>query len=143
MGNKPMTSRRLKKELAEFYPIIRLKKDLAEFYKEIRGSWKKSGMSKCQLAIALSAICDRKKTDMVKLLETLKEIAFEELMNKGQFTIPRIVKIKAKIALEEVKNKGQFTIPGIEKIEATTQGSLRNAKAFAIWSLEHHAEQES
>ena len=143
IGNKPLTSRRLKKELAEFYQIIRLKKELAIFYKEVNRSWKKRGMSKCQLAIAISAICDRKKTDMVKVLETLQEIAIEEVMNKGHFTIPRIVKIKAKIDHENVKSKGQFTIPGIEKIETTTQGSLRNAKAFAIWSLEHYAEQET
>ena len=33
---------------------------------------------------------------MVRILESLEEIAIEELKNKGHFTIPGIVKIEAK-----------------------------------------------
>ena len=83
MGKKHMMSKRLKKELEEFY-------------KETSGSWTTKGMSKCQLAITLSAICNRKMSDMVRILESLEEIAIEELKNKGHFTIPGIVKIEAK-----------------------------------------------
>ena len=98
-----MASRRMKKELAEFYKAKMLKK------------WSKKTMTKWQLAIALSALCDSKMTDMLKVLKTLEEIALKEVESEGQFTIPGIVMIGA---------------------EAETQAkrqAKRHDKAFAIW----------
>ena len=98
-----MASRRMKKELAKFYKAKMLNK----------GS--KKDMSKLQLAIALSALCDSKMTDMLKVLKALEEIALKEVESEGQFTIPEIVMIGAKA-----------------KTQAKRQAK-RHDKAFAIW----------
>ena len=119
----------------------RLKKDLAEFYKEISGPWTSCGMSESQLAIILSATCNCKMTDMVKVLKCLKQIAIEELLNTRNFTIPGIVQITAKIAHGE-ESKGQLTIKAIQKFEAAAQGSQKNVNAFAMLLWKNDAEQK-
>ena len=96
-----MASRRMKNELAEFYKAKMLK------------NWDKKDMTKWQLAIALSALCDNKMTDMLKVLQALEEIAFKEVESEGQFTIPGIAMIGAK-----AKTKKRLHV---------------EVKAFAMW----------
>ena len=108
-AKKTMTLKRMEKEFAELYEA-----------RVFKTWWKYKGLSKCQLAVALSVLCDHRMTDMVKVLEALKEIA-----------------------IEEVKSKGQFTIPGIVMIGARAKVSRHGIKAFAICPLKRDAEQES
>lgn len=96
-----MASRRMKKELAKFYKAKMLK------------NRSKKDMSKLQLAIALSALCDNKMTDMLKVLQALEEIALKEVESEGQFTIPGIAMIGAK-----AKTKKRLHV---------------EVKAFAMW----------
>ena len=96
-----MASRKMKNELAEFYKAKMLK------------NWDTKDMSKWQLAIALSALCDNKMTDMLKVLQALEEIALKEVESEGHFTIPGIAMIGAK-----AKTKKRWHV---------------KVKAFAIW----------
>ena len=85
------------------------------------------GMTKGQLAIALSSLCDQKMKDMLKILKALQEIALEDVKTKGHFTIPGIAMIGA-IARFKRRTCRKSTLYGV--------------MAFPLWSLEQVLQQQ-
>ena len=82
-------------------------------------------MTKGQLAIALSSLCDQKMRDMVKILKALQEIALDDVKTKGHFTIPGIAMIGAK-----------------PKFYTWRKSALHGVMAFPLWSLEQVPQQQ-
>ena len=113
MVAKSMAAKRMQQELMKVYKANMFKNS---------GS---IGMTKGQLAIALSSLCDQKMKDMVKILKALQEIAAEDVKTKGHFTIPGIAMIGAK-----------------PKFYTWRKSALHGVKAFPLWSLEQVPQQQ-
>ena len=101
---------------------------------------KKKGISKCQIAAVLSAMCSQKQSDMETFLDTLAKLAIQELRDKQKFEIPGIVLIKNNYKPERKGGRIQFLG---QKFNVKAKAARYIVKAYPIFPLKRDVEKIS
>merc|ERR1712185_362194 len=92
----------------------------------------KAAIPKGAIADALAAACEKKRSEMVKALDALAELAHKEVKSTGKFKIPGVCMVKTRLK-KAVKGGKREIFGKMVKVKAKPARTV--VKAFAVAAM--------